>query len=154
MMRSIKLVLVVLAGCSLAGCAAAQDESPPSSEDSSELRASTKTEFYCGREGYDFDLTVKLSAKGSKLHVEWGLDNIVTGEGTIDPSYRPRAGNASFVRFTGFAGLDDAFGQPPTSTKILVEKPLLEGKAGRVKLQFVHANDEFEQSDNACFTAE
>jgi hypothetical protein len=61
-------------------------------------------------------------------------------------------GRASFVRFTGFPGLDDAFGQPPTSTKILVEKPLLEGKPGRVKLQFVHADGELEQSENLCFT--
>ena len=100
MMRSIKLVLVALAACGLAGCTAAADESPLTSEES-ELRTAKKTDFYCGREGYDFDLSVKLSNKGQKLHVEWGLDNIATGEGTIDPSYRPRPGNANFVRFSG-----------------------------------------------------
>lgn len=153
MMHSIKLVLVALAVCGLAGCTAAgdEDESSPSSEES-ELRSSMKTEFYCGREGYDFDLSLKLERKGKRLHVEWGLDNVAIGEGAIDPSYRPRPGYASFVRFTGFPGLDDAFGEPQRSTKILVEKPLLEGKPGRVKLQFVHADGEFEQSDNACFT--
>ena len=93
---------------------------------------------------------MKLTSRGTKLHVEWGLDNIATGDGVIDPSYRPRSGNASFVRFVGFRGLDDAWGEPQESTKVLVEKSLLEGKPGRVKLQFVHAGDEFEQSDNAC----
>jgi hypothetical protein len=139
---------VVLAGLfCLVGCTADTGEDPSSSEDS-ELR--TKTEFACSRDGGDFDLSVKLSSHGQKLHVEWGLDNIATGDGVIDPSYRPRAGNVSFVRFTGFRGLDDAWGERQRSANVLVEKPLLEGKPGRVKLQFVHANGEFEQSDNAC----
>jgi hypothetical protein len=143
------LVLVAVALCGLAGCSEPDDES---ANGESQVRTAIKTDFYCGREGYDFDLSLQLSDGGKKLHVEWGLDNIVTGDGEIDPSYRPRPGNANFVRFTGFPGLDDAFGQPPASTKILVEKPLLEGKPGRAKLQFVHADGEFEQSDNACFT--
>ena len=142
------LVTLALAVCGLVGCTADAEEDSSTSEES-ELRR-IRTEFACGQEGWDSDLLVKLSSRGTKLHVEWGLDNIATGDGVIDPTYRPRAGNANFVRFVGFKGLDDAWGDPQQSTKVLVEKPLLEGKPGRVKLQFVHANGEFEQSDNTC----
>src|SRR4051812_20999851 len=148
MKRSMGLVVVTFAICGSVGCSAGADEEASTGEES-ELRT-VKTEFGCGREGWDFDLSVKLSSHGQKLHVEWGLDNIATGDGVIDPSYRPRAGNADFVRFVGFRGLDDAWGERQRSTNVLVEKPLLDGKPGRVKLQFVHANGEFEQSDNAC----
>lgn len=134
----------------LVGCTAgnAGDDDSSVSDESGLTRV--KTEFACGRPGSDYDLSVKLSSKGTKLHVEWGLDNIATGNGVLDPTYRPRAGNANFVRFVGFKGLDDAWGEPQESTKVLVEKPLLEGKPGRVKLQFVHSNGEFEQSENEC----
>ena len=150
MIRSLKLVLLAMALCSVAGCAETNDEIAPSNE-VSEVRTAIDAAFYCGREGYDFDLSIELGGGGKKLHVVWGLDNIVEGDGEIDPSYRPRPGNANFVRFTGFRGLDGAFGEAPQTIKILVEKPLLEGKPGRAKLQFVHPDGEFEQSDNACF---
>ena len=144
-----RFLLVSLAICSLVGCAAPADEDPSTSEES-ELKK-VKTEFACQlSEDWDFDLGVKLSSKGTKLHVEWGLDNIATGDGVIDPTYRPRAGNANYVRFVGFKGLDDAWGEPQKKTTVLVEKPLLEGKPGHVKLQFVHADGDFEQSVNTC----
>lgn len=150
MTRSLTVVPLLLAVLGFAGCAAEQDESSESSASSAESELTIRKEFYCGREGYDFDLLLKFSQKGTKLHVEWGLDNIAMGDGEIDPTYRPRIGNASFVRFTGFQGLDDAFAAGPKSTKILVEKSFLEGKPGRAKLQFVHADGEFEQSINVC----
>lgn len=146
------LSLVVAALC-LAGCSA-QDAEQDSSNETSESELGSrriKTEFGCRiGEDWDFDLGVKLSSKGTKLHVEWGLDNIVEGDGVIDPTYRPRPGNADFVRFVGFKGLADAFGEPIEETTVLVEKPLLEGKPGRVKLQFVHAGGEFDQRVNEC----
>lgn len=144
-----RFLLVSLAIGGLVGCAAPAVEEA-SASDESEL-GKVQTAFACQlREDWDFDLGVKLSSKGTKLHVEWGLDNIATGDGVIDPTYRPRAGNANFVRFVGFEGLDDAWGEPQKETTVLVEKPLLEGKPGRVKLQFVHANGDFEQSVNTC----
>lgn len=146
MKRALSLVIAALW---LAGCSA-QSEEESSANDESELRR-VKTEFGCRiAEDWDYDLGVKLSAKGTKLHVEWGLDNIVEGDGVIDPTYRPRPGNASFVRFVGFKGLADAFGEPIEETTILVEKSLLEGKPGRVKLQFVHTDGEFDQRVNSC----
>jgi hypothetical protein len=146
-----RFLLVSLVVCGLVGCAAPADDEASGATESGESELRVKTEFACQlREGWDFDLGVKLSSKGTKLHVEWGLDNIATGDGVIDPTYRPRAGNASFVRFVGFEGLDDAWGEPQKETTVLVEKSLLEGKPGRVKLQFVHANGDFEQSINTC----
>ena len=140
---------MVLAVFLSAGCTT-DDEDESSAIDEAELRR-VKTQFACQQQpDWDFDLGVKLSSKGTKLHVEWGLDNVATGDGVIDATYRPRAGNASFVRFVGFKGLDDAWGEPQKETTVLVEKPLLEGKPGRVKLQFVHANGEFEQRVNTC----
>ena len=148
MKRALSLVIAALC---LAGCSA-QVEDESASNDEAELRSrAIKTEFGCRiAEDWDYDLGVELSSKGTKLHVEWGLDNIVEGDGAIDPTYRPRAGNANFVRFVGFKGLADAFGEPIEETTILVEKPLLEGKPGRVKLQFVHADGEFDQRVNSC----
>ena len=147
-----KLALsLMVAVFGLMGCTAAADEDSSSSEASEAELRRVKTEFGCRiAEDWDYDLGVKLSSKGTKLHVEWGLDNIAEGDGVIDPTYRPRAGNANFVRFVGFKGLDDAFGETLKETTILVEKPLLEGKPGRVKLQFVHADGEFDQRVNDC----
>ena len=152
MIRPLVLVLSAVLLSGVAGCAA--DAADPVADGTSEVGAAAATSFFCGREDFDFDLTLELTDGGKKLHVEWGLDNIVTGDGEIDPTYRPHAGNANYVRFIGFQGLDGAFGEAPRSTKILVEKPLLEGKKGRAKLQFVQEDGEFEQSDNACFPSE
>jgi hypothetical protein len=145
----VALLTLALAVGGLVGCTADAGAEDSSASEESELRK-IRTEFACGEEGWDLDVTVKLSSRGTKLHVEWGLENVATGDGVIDPTYRPRAGNASFVRFVGFKGLDDAWGEPQRSAAVLVEKSLLEGKPGRVKLQFVHANGEFEQRENAC----
>jgi hypothetical protein len=147
-MRSMKATLLGLALCGVAACTGSVEDTAVAGE-ASAIKTAHATQFYCGREDYDIDLSVTLSADGKKLSVEWGLDNIVSGEGTLDPEYRPRPGNANYVRFVGFRGLDGAFAEAPKRTTVLIEKPLLEGKPGRAKLQFLHEN-EFEQSDNAC----
>src|SRR6188472_2672364 len=70
--------------------------------------------FACTPEGGEADLSVDLLDGGKKIGVVFGLDSQIEAEGAIDPAYKPRAGNANFVRFDGV----DQLGSADTTTKI------------------------------------
>lgn len=148
-MRSI---LCVFVGLTLLACNGEDDETSAASDESEVSTHATR--FGCGREDFDADLGLRFSNRGTKVVADWGLDNIVTGTGSLDPTYRPTPENANFVRFTGFRGIaDDAevfAGGQWVRVTLLVEKPMLEGKPGRAKLQMRWEHGEFEQTDNAC----
>jgi hypothetical protein len=78
-----------------------------------------------GSFGDAMDITLtpddKLTVKGS------GPDG-VEGDGPFDPAFKPKQ-NTSFVRYLVGGLFDEA------STDVLVEKPILAGKGGRIKLE-------------------
>jgi len=75
--------------------------------------------------GDSMDITL---TPDDKLQVKSDGPNGVEGDGPFDPAFKPKQ-NTSFVRYLVGGLFDEA------STDVLVEKPILAGKGGRIKVE-------------------
>src|SRR5262249_3623189 len=91
-----------------------------------------------GNFGDSMDITL---TPDDKLHVHSEGPDGVDGTGPFDPAFKPKQ-NVTFVRYLVDGLFDEA------ATDVLVEKPILAGKGGRIKVEA--SGEVFETSTFNC----
>jgi hypothetical protein len=115
--------------CAAAGAASAPPSSGHGKAAPPEIKGSLR--FTCSvqassSQSFPDKVTIELSAASLSLSSEG--PNGISGKGPFDPAFKPK-NNTSFVRYNLNDLVDEA------TSDVLVEKPLLEGKAGRLKIE-------------------
>jgi hypothetical protein len=137
-MKSVVSFVALLGiGMLAAGCAGGGSDEDVASGDEAVSAApagpSSKIDFHCSTHPSSQNMDISLFHKD----LEW--DDGTKGE--LDPTYRPTAANKHFVRYLGFATSEG-------SATMLVDKALLDGDKGTVKLQWT--GESFSQQTFTC----
>jgi len=142
----LSIATLFIVACS-AACGAEDASGPnePFATDEDDVTGARSLAFSCT--ATENDLMVRISANKKNLSVILGLENQVTGKGTLDPTYRPRPNNKSYVRYGGFPTL----AYDSTDVNFLVENAMFEGRQGHVKFQ--QRGEDFEQIVYTCKVA-